>query len=81
MDLDEFIFYEQKKNPGYTKAQFAKEIGVPIASLRAIIQQKSLPTTRAAIAIHQRTEGKVDGWQLIIDINEKLERKYDKHKH
>lgn len=80
MDLDEYIFYQQKENPGYTKAQFAKEIGVSMAALRSIIQQKSLPTTRAALAIHRKTDGIVNGWDLIVEISEKLEGQNAKRK-
>jgi len=71
MDLDEWIFFEKRKLPGFTVKQFCKDLGIHLATFYAVKNGKQLPSSKLAYQIEKYTEGKVKGWDLIIRALEK----------
>lgn len=81
MDLDEWIFYEHKKNKKFTIKSFAKELGISTNLLSRLVNGINAPTARMAYKIDLFTHGEVSGWGLIlkyygkINLEETNERK------
>lgn len=75
MDLDEFLFYEKKKNPSFTKKEFAKRLGVSAAFLSKIISLQQAPSAKIAYKIQKLTDGQVSGWNLIFNFYEEESKK------
>lgn len=75
MDLDEYLFYEKKKNKNFTTRQFAQALGLNTNYLHKIVSGFLTPSAQLAYQIEKLTEGKVSGWQLIKRALEMKEQK------
>ena len=73
MDLDEYIFYEKKKDKNFSRQAFADKLGISLNLLCRLMILSSPPTSRMAYKIEKITEGKVSGWHLITKYMEKKE--------
>lgn len=65
MDLDEYVFYEKKKNPNFTQQQFAKSLGISPNHLCQVKKGKLPLSYKLANKILKKTKGKVDISYLI----------------
>lgn len=75
MDLDEYIIKERKRLGDYSYEDFAKQCGVNVNTIFAILSGTSVPSSDTAYTIHKVTNGEVDGWELIVSRIERRERK------
>lgn len=73
MDLDEYIFYEKKKDKNFTIKSFAEQLGISVNLLSRLIHYENIATARVAYKIEKTTQGKVSGWGLIKNYMEKQE--------
>jgi transcriptional regulator with XRE-family HTH domain len=71
MDLDEYVFYEKKKDKNFTLKTLAAQLEISENTLSKLIHLQNIPTTRIAYKIETFTEGKVSGWGLIKKYMEK----------
>jgi transcriptional regulator with XRE-family HTH domain len=65
MDLDEYIFYENRKDKRFSKKAFAEKLGIDPKYFLRVASGKMRPSSELAYKIEQLTEGKVSGWELI----------------
>jgi transcriptional regulator with XRE-family HTH domain len=75
MDLDEYLFYEKKKNKKYSDRTFAKKVGVSHTHLSSLMKGRVAPSSKTAYNIFKISEGKVDVWKIIQNYYESLEEK------
>jgi len=71
MDLDEFLFYEKKKNKDFLDFEFAEKLGITRHHLSNLRHGKFVPSARLAYKIYIATDKKVDVWKMIIKYYEK----------
>ncbi len=67
MDLDEYFFYEKKKNKRFSATDFAKKVGVTKFWLNNVAKRRTVPGPKLAYLIHKESNGMVDVWQMIVD--------------
>lgn len=60
MDLDEFLFYEKKKNKEFSNKVFAKKIGFSHTYLSNVMSGKYLPSAHILYEIDKYSNGQVD---------------------
>lgn len=65
MDLDEYFFYEKRKNQSFRRTEFAKKIGITDSTLSLLVTGKKCPTSKVAYLIEKHTNHVVSGWGLI----------------
>ena len=65
MDLDEYLFYEKKKDPSFSNKKFAKKLGISQVHLSRILSGKFAFSAKVAIKISKITSGKVDIIKLL----------------
>ncbi len=75
MDIDEYIFYRKREEPGFTTRQMAKSLGLDPSYFSGLKNKNKPITSSVAVKIHEYTQGKVDGWQLIVKSVKKHEGK------
>lgn len=75
MDLDEYLFFEKKKNSYMTTSYFAKLIGINRSTLYMIMKKKRPPSSSIAYKIEIATNHEVSGWKLIFDYYSKQAKK------
>lgn len=73
MDLDEYLFYEKKKNPCFTYKLFAKRLGVSPHHFGRIIRKQVSPIG-VAYNLWKISEGQIDIGKMIIEYFEILKR-------
>jgi transcriptional regulator with XRE-family HTH domain len=71
MDLDEWLFYRKKKDPGFTAYRMAREMGISPSKLSLIKDGLAAPTSKQAFLIAAYTNYEVSGWDLIKNIYER----------
>jgi plasmid maintenance system antidote protein VapI len=71
MDLDEWLFYEKKKNTIFSRADFARKIRVAVNHLDRMAAGNYPISAPVAYKIWKYTEGKVNGWELMLKYQEK----------
>jgi len=71
MDLDEWLFFEKKKIPGFTVKQFCKDLDIHVATFYCIKSGQRAPSSKLAYQIEKYTNGKVKGWDLIVKAMER----------
>lgn len=64
MDLDEYLFYQQRKNPHFTHRQFAKMLGIDHTTFSRILKGQPM-SLKLAYKIEIATEGKISAWELL----------------
>ncbi len=74
MDLDEYLFFEKRKDPTFTHKKFAKKLGISASHLSSILNKRFSPAG-LTYKIWEITEGKVDIGKLLIDYFEHCKRK------
>ena len=65
MDLDEYLFFEYKKDKSFTKKKFAEKLGITHTHFSKILTGTVSITSEIAYKIEQLTNGEVSGWDLI----------------
>lgn len=74
MELDEYLFFEKKKNSYMTHTYFAKLIGISRKTLYNIIHKRIAPSSLTAYKIDIVTKHQVSGWKLIFEFYSKQEK-------
>jgi len=60
LDLDEYLFYEKKKNKDFSDTKFAQQLGYSKSYFSRILTKKIAPGAHFLYALDKHTEGKVD---------------------
>ena len=71
MDLDEYLFYKQKKDPTYTYRHFADEVGISLHQLWAIRKKRGAPSAKTMYLIDKHTNRTVDVMEMVREFFEK----------
>ena len=67
MDLDEYLFYEKKKNKEFSETSFAKKLGFTPGYFSRILNKQQLPSAHFLYQLDKLTEGKVDVLKMLKD--------------
>lgn len=66
MDLYEYLMLCKVKNRKFTYATFAKKLGIKPITLGRIVNGHARPSFDIAYKIEKLSEGKVNGWELLL---------------
>lgn len=71
MELDEYFFYEKRKNDKFTQKQMAEDLKITRHQLSRIMRRHECPSIKVALRIEKYTNGQVSGWEMIKKFHEK----------
>lgn len=71
MDLDEYLFYQKKKDSTFKEKDFAKKLDLSQHQLWNIKKKNIAPSSKSVYLIEKLTNGEVDTMQMIRDFYKK----------
>ncbi len=73
MDLEEYLFYEKRKDENFSMEKYAKKFGITLIHFYNILSKRS-PPTQIAYRLWKESGGKIDIAKTIIDYHEYVEK-------
>lgn len=74
MDLDEYLFYEKKKNKEFSDMKFAETLGFTKGYFSRVQSGVQLPSAHFLYLIDKHSEGKVDVLKMLKEAYSKKDK-------
>jgi len=74
LDLDEYLFYEKKKNKEFSDTKFAKKLGFSTGYFSRVLKKKQLPSAHFLYELDKHSEGKIDIVKMLKEAYEQKEK-------